>query len=781
MEKNYYNPQEIEPKILEFWEKEKIFKWDPKKKGKIFSIDTPPPTVSGKMHIGHAFNYTSFDVIARFKKMQGFNLFFPFGTDDNGLATERLIEKLKGIRAKEIGRDRFIDICLKTLKEITPEFIADWKRIGMSCDFELFYSTINTHCRAISQKSFIQLYKAGREYRKEAPTIWCPECQTAIAQVELKDKQFESTFNDIIFKVGNENIIISTTRPELLPSCVAIFYHPSDERYRHLKGKKAKVPLFNFEVPILEDENVDIAKGTGIVMCCTFGDITDIEWWRKHNLPLKISINKEGKMIVKGYEGLSINEARKKIIEDLKLAGLLVGQKKIMHIVNVHERCDTPIEFLVTKQWFIRYLDLKEIFLKLGKQLRWHPEFMRVRYENWIRGLKWDWCISRQRYFGVPFPVWYCKNCDNEILANEDELPVDPLIDKPPVKECPKCKSKEFFPETDVLDTWATSSLTPIIAIELVNKKLHKKLFPMDLRPQGQDIVTFWLFNTVVKSWLHYKKLPWRNAMITGYVLSSEGEKMSKSKGNIIEPQELIKKYCADSLRYWASSVKLGEDLNVDEKEFIAGQRLLTKLWNAAKFFNFASDKKPKSINKIDYWLFLKLNELIDECTKAYENYDVSKARSLLLNFFWHTFCDDWLEIAKNRIYKQDNSACFTLYFALSTIVKLFSPILPFITEEIYQLYMKKIEKKKSINFCSWPKKIKLKKDKTIIFNGEKFIEILHKVRSVKADAKKSLKAEIILSLESKDFEILKDYIDDLKAVTNAKEIIKDKFNVKFL
>lgn len=781
MEKNYYNPQEIEPKILEFWEKEKIFKWDPKKKGKIFSIDTPPPTVSGKMHIGHAFNYTSFDVIARFKRMQGFNLFFPFGTDDNGLATERLIEKLKGIRAKEIGRDRFIDICLKTLKEITPEFIADWKRIGMSCDFELFYSTINTHCRAISQKSFIQLYKAGREYRKEAPTIWCPECQTAIAQVELKDKQFESTFNDIIFKVGNENIIISTTRPELLPSCVAIFYHPSDERYRHLKGKKAKVPLFNFEVPILEDENVDMAKGTGIVMCCTFGDITDIEWWRKHNLPLKISINKEGKMIVKGYEGLSINEARKKIIEDLKLAGLLVGQKKIMHIVNVHERCDTPIEFLVTKQWFIRYLDLKEIFLKLGKQLKWHPEFMRVRYENWIKGLKWDWCISRQRYFGVPFPVWYCKNCDNEILANEDELPVDPLIDKPPVKECPKCKSKEFFPETDVLDTWATSSLTPIIAIELVNKKLHKKLFPMDLRPQGQDIVTFWLFNTVVKSWLHYKKLPWRNAMITGYVLSSEGEKMSKSKGNIIEPQELIKKYCADSLRYWASSVKLGEDLNVDEKEFIAGQRLLTKLWNAAKFFNFASDKKPKSINKIDYWLFLKLNELIDECTKAYENYDVSKARSLLLNFFWHTFCDDWLEIAKNRIYKQDNSACFTLYFALSTIVKLFSPILPFITEEIYQLYMKKIEKKKSINFCSWPKKIKLKKDKKIIFNGEKFIEILHKVRSVKADAKKSLKAEIILSLESKDFEILKDYIDDLKAVTNAKEIIKDKFNVKFL
>ncbi|MEM2932671.1 MAG: valine--tRNA ligase [Candidatus Pacearchaeota archaeon] len=781
MEKNYYNPQEIEPKILEFWEKEKIFKWDPKKKGKIFSIDTPPPTVSGKMHIGHAFNYTSFDVIARFKRMQGFNLFFPFGTDDNGLATERLIEKLKGIRAKEIGRDRFIDICLKTLKEITPEFIADWKRIGMSCDFELFYSTINTHCRAISQKSFIQLYKAGREYRKEAPTIWCPECQTAIAQVELKDKQFESTFNDIIFKVGNENIIISTTRPELLPSCVAIFYHPSDERYRHLKGKKAKVPLFNFEVPILEDENVDMAKGTGIVMCCTFGDITDIEWWRKHNLPLKISINKEGKMIVKGYEGLSINEARKKIIEDLKLAGLLVGQKKIMHIVNVHERCDTPIEFLVTKQWFIRYLDLKEIFLKLGKQLKWHPEFMRVRYENWIKGLKWDWCISRQRYFGVPFPVWYCKNCDNEILANEDELPVDPLIDKPPVKECPKCKSKEFFPETDVLDTWATSSLTPIIAIELVNKKLHKKLFPMDLRPQGQDIVTFWLFNTVVKSWLHYKKLPWRNAMITGYVLSSEGEKMSKSKGNIIEPQELIKKYCADSLRYWASSVKLGEDLNVDEKEFIAGQRLLTKLWNAAKFFNFASDKKPKSINKIDYWLFLKLNELIDECTKAYENYDVSKARSLLLNFFWHTFCDDWLEIAKNRIYKQDNSACFTLYFALSTIVKLFSPILPFITEEIYQLYMKKIEKKKSINFCSWPKKIKLKKDKKIIFNGEKFIEILHKVRSIKADAKKSLKAEIILSLESKDFEILKDYIDDLKAVTNAKEIIKDKFNVKFL
>lgn len=786
-----YQPKQVEQEILRFWETERIFKFDPKNKKKIFSIDTPPPTVSGKMHVGHAFNYTSFDVIARYKRMQGYSLFFPFGTDDNGLATERLIEKLKGVKAKEMARDEFVALCLKTLEEIRPAFVADWKRIGMSCDFELFYSTIDKHCRAISQRSFIELYKQGREYRKEAPTIWCPECQTAIAQVELKDKQLESTFNDIVFKVDDKELIISTTRPELLPSCVAVFYHPNDTRYKGLKGKKARVPLFNFEVPILEDEGADPNKGTGIVMCCTFGDVMDIEWWYKHKLPLKISIDKDGRLNARAekYAGLTVSEARKAIIEDLKKEGLLRGQKKIVHTVNVHERCETPIEFIVTKQWFIKYLDLKERWLKLGKQLKWWPEFMRVRYENWIKGLKWDWCISRQRYFGIPFPVWYCKSCDAVILANESELPVDPLIDKPPIEACPKCKAKEFIPEQDVLDTWATSSLTPIIAIELINKrhKLWKKLFPMSLRPQAQDIITFWLFNTIVKSWLHYKSLPWKEAMITGYVLSPEREKMSKSKGNVVEPQALIEKYSADSLRFWACSVKLGEDLAVDEKEFVLGQRLITKLWNAASFLKLIDkpEPTPSKLKLIDAWLLSKLNSLIKECTAYYESYEIAKARNLLLNFFWHSFCDNWLEIAKHRLYARDKSALWTLYTAFLAILKMFAPIIPFITEHLYQLYFRRFEKVKSIHISRWPLANKKFKNKSAEGLGDIMLDIVGKVRKEKARQKRSLKSEIILVVEKEKIKRLSrhsDAMDDLRSVTAAKEIREgENFEIKFL
>ena len=598
LSKESYDSKEAEPRLQKFWDSEKIYAFDKNSKKPVYSIDTPPPTVSGSLHIGHAFNFTQFDTIARFKRMSGNNVFFPFGTDDNGLATERLVEKLKGIKARDMKRDDFIKLCLETIKELRKEYIADVKRVGISCDFNIFYSTIDDHCRKISQRSFIDLYEQNREYQKEAPTIWCPECHTAIAQAELKDKEIHSAFNDIVFKSGKEDLIIATTRPELLPSCVAIFYNPKDDRYKKLKGKKAKVPLFNFEVPILEDEKADPSKGTGLVMCCTFGDQTDVEWWKAHNLPLKISIDRHGRMNENAgiYQELNVKDARKKIIEDLKSKGLLRKSEKISHIVNVHERCDTEIEFLVTKQWFIKYLDLKEKFLELGKKLKWHPEFMRVRYDNWIKGLKWDWCISRQRYFGVPFPVWYCEKCSHVILAKRENLPVDPLTDKPPMKECPKCGSKNIIPESDVLDTWATSSLTPRLAIELMPKELEKKLYPMSLRPQAQDIITFWLFNTIAKSWLHYKTLPWQNAMISGYVLDPTGEKMAKSKGNIVKPQDLIEKYSADAMRFWSCASRLGEDVTTQEKEMVAGQKTITKLWNAAKFsMPNAENKKPKN------------------------------------------------------------------------------------------------------------------------------------------------------------------------------------------
>ncbi len=779
-----YDAKEAEPRLQKFWEENKIYQFDIKSKKPIFSIDTPPPTVSGKMHMGHVFSYSQMDFIARYRRMKGYNLFYPFGTDDNGLPTERLIEKEKNVKAVNMERKAFVKLCLDSLeKEFRPKYIQDWKNIGMSCDFSLFYTTINKHCQRISQKSFLDLYKAGMEYQKESPTIWCPECRTAIAQVELEDKELESSFNDIRFRLKDKGeIVISTTRPEMLGACVAIFVHPEDKRYKKLVGKTALVPLFNHEVKILADGRVDVEKGSGIVMCCTFGDATDIEWYKAYNLPLKVVISKDGKIIDSGkYSGTTIKEARKIILDDLKKYGLLLTQKEIKHVVNVHERCGTEIEILETKQWFIKYLDLKEQFLKEGSKLHWHPEYMKVRYDNWIKGLQWDWCISRQRYFGIPFPVWYCKKCSEVILAEEKDLPVDPLYDKPKVKKCSKCGCNELIGEKDVLDTWATSSLTPQIAIELIkDESLKKKLFPMSLRAQAQDIINFWMVNTLVKSQLHYKKNPWKEVMISGWGLDPKGRKMSKSKGNIIEPQDVMKKYSADCLRFWAAGSKLGENLAFQEKELITCQKFTVKLWNASKFvfmhledFNF---KKPKKILTVDKCLISKLNKVVKDCTESFEAYEYSKAKQEAEHFFWHIFCDNYLEIIKDRMYNPDKrgkdarlSAQYTVYLSLLTTVKLVAPITPHVTEEIYQKYFLKNEKIKSIHVSEWPKAGSI--DKELNGKYDELISLISEVRMYKNKNKKSLKesVDIILPRTYEKFE--KDLLEDFKAVTNTQSL----------
>ncbi|MBW3013177.1 valine--tRNA ligase [Candidatus Woesearchaeota archaeon] len=769
----HYDAKEAEPKWQRFWDKKGIHKFNPKSKAKIFSIDTPPPTVSGEMHLGHSFSYSQMDFIARYKRMQGFNLFYPFGTDDNGLATERLIEKEKNVKATEMPRQDFIDLCLSTLESIRETYVKDFKAIGLSCDWEIFYTTINEHCRRISQRSFIELYKAGREYRKEAPVMWCPECRTAIAQVELEDKEFSSFFNDIIFKLEDgTNLTIATTRPELLPACVAIFAHPTDERYKHLFGKKAKVPLFDIWVEIMPSEKADPEKGTGILMCCTFGDQDDVEHYKALNLPLRIAITKDGRMteLAGKYNGMKINEARKEIIEDLKKENLLTGQKEITHTVNVHERCGTQTEIIESKQWFIKYLDLKDKFMKAGRELKWHPHHMINRYENWIKGLQWDWCISRQRFSGVPFPVWYCKKCDEVILADESQLPVDPLVNKPLIKNCPKCNSSEFVPEKDILDTWATSSLTPRLAIELYPKEVQEKLYPMSLRPQAHDIITFWLFNTVVKSLLHFNKNPWENVMISGWSLDPHGKKMSKSKGNAIRPQEMIDKYSADALRFWAASTKLGEDNPFQEKELVSGKKFITKIWNASKFsFMHLTDykkEKPAKLEIIDKWLLTKIDKIIKDSTKYFDNYEYSKIKADVDNFFWNTFCDNYLEIIKDRMYNPDKrgkeaklSAQFTLYHVLFDIIKLMAPIMPYITEEIYQLFYKEKEKVSSIHVSSWPEGFKKEIDPEAEKAGDIAVDIISTIRKFKSDKDITLKAPVIeLIIDCKDEE--KKYIE---------------------
>jgi len=788
--KEKYDFKQVEEQIKQFWEREKIFKFNPNSKKKIYSVDTPPPTVSGKMHIGHAFSYSQQDFVIRYKRMKGYNIFYPFGTDDNGLPTERLVEKEKGVKAKDLPREKFIKICMDYLKKELPKFIQDWKNIGISCDFDLYYSTINEHCRKISQWSFLDLYKKKRVYRQDAPVMWCPECQTGISQVEAKDKEIESEFNYIKFKISDgkeKDLIIATTRPELLPACVAVFYHPSDSRFKKLKGKMAKVPLFNFEVPIMEDKRVDIEKGTGIVMCCTFGDQTDMEWQRAYKLPIKEAITRDGVMtrLAGKYSGLKIKEARKKIIEDLEKSGLIVKKEKIKHFVNVHERCGTEIEFIKSKQWFVKYLDLKEKMLSWGKKLGWYPVYMKHRYDNWVKGLQWDWLISRQRYFGVPFPVWYCKKCGKEIVAEEKDLPVDPLKDKPK-KKC-SCGSSEFEPEKDVLDTWFTSSMTPRLAVELLDKKFWDKIFPMDLRPQAHDIITFWLFNTVVKSNLHYGKNPFKDVLVSGFV-TLKGEKMSKSKGNIVEPQVVLERYGADALRYWAASSNLGEDIDYNEKDVITGKKFTTKLFNASRFiFMNLKDKvkRPNKIFEIDRLFLRKMNEVIENSTNSFEKYEYSKCKQETDNFFWHYFCDNYLELVKHRVYngskEEKDSAFYTLYYSLLTILKLMAPITPFVTEALYQKYFRKNEKKKSIHLTEWPEKFKISQKKDDKEKLELLLEIISNVRKEKSKHNKSLKTEIILTLNKADKEKLKDVLEDLKAVTNAREIKVGKFRVEFL
>lgn len=771
-----------------FWEKEKIYKFNPKKKGKIFAIDTPPPTVSGRMHLGHAFSYTHQDIIARYHRMMGENVFYPFGTDDNGLPTERLVEKENKVNIFQMERSDFVKLCQKTLKKLTPPFVQDWKNIGMSCDFTLTYSTISPEVQKISQKFFIELYHKKRVYRAKTPVLWCPECQTAIAQAELKDKERESFFVDIKFELENgEKMIIATTRPELLPSCVAIFFHPKDKRYKNLIGQKAIVPLFGQKVPILADEKVDPEKGTGIVMCCTFGDTTDIEWYFTYKLPLRISINENGTMneLAGEFKNLKIKEAREKIIAVLEKEGKIVQKRKIKHIVNTHERCDTEIEILVNWQWFIKYLDLKEELIKINKKIKWFPEHMRKRYENWVRGLKWDWCISRQRYFGIPFPVWYCQKCGETKLAEISQLPVDPLKDKP--KTPCTCGSKEFIPEKDVLDTWATSSLTPQIAIDLIqNKKLQRKLFPMSLRPQAHDIINFWLFYTVVRSKLHFNEIPWKTAMISGFVLDPKGEKMSKSKGNVVTPQEILPKYGADALRHWASKASLGEDLRWDEKEISGSKRTVIKLWNASRFCllhlkKFKKEKvNPKDLADEDKWILHLLQETIKDYHQNLQKYEFKKAREALDNFFWKIFCDYYLEIVKPRLYydefstKSKKSAKFTLYLTLLSILKLYAPFLPFITEEIYQRYFRKYEKIKSIHQTLLPRVEKVFFNQKLKKQFEDVIKIISEVRQYRGIKKIPLKEEIkkvIIQTENKKIKQIEKNILLLKLLLNIKEL----------
>lgn len=778
-----------EPALMQFWRETGVYAFEKDSPRPVFAIDTPPPTVSGHLHLGHTFSYSHTDFIARFQRMVGHNVFYPMGFDDNGLPTERLVEKQLGKKAEQIGRQAFIEKCLEISTAAENDYAQLWQRLGLSIDWQHTYRTIDAHSRRIAQYSFLDLYQRGFLEHKNAPAIWCPECQTSLAQADLIDLERDTEFVTIPFVVEGRDhpLEIATTRPELLPACVAVFIHPEDHRYKHLAGKHAVVPLFGQHVPILTDTDADPEKGTGAVMCCTFGDQADVAWWHRHQLPLLEAIDRRGQMttLTGDFAGSTISAARKAVKIRLDESGLLLDRRSTAQSVRAHERCDTPVEYVVSRQWFVRVMAHKDELLKAGEQIGWHPAHMAVRYQSWVENLSWDWNISRQRYYGVPFPVWYCDSCGQTILAEAERLPIDPLEDHPD-KPCPACGSHTFLPEKDVMDTWATSSLSPQIAGRwLQDSALYARVVPMQLRPQAHEIIRTWAFYTVAKSWFHFQQVPWQDVMISGWGIAAEGQgKISKSRGGgPLPPLEMIRRYSADAIRYWAASTSPGKDAIISEEKIQLGQKLTTKLWNVARFAEkFISDydpsaaHSPQQLTPADRWILARTQSLIYMATRYFDEFEYAAAKSELEAFFWRDLADNYLEMAKQRLYQtvgpDHAAAVFCLYTVLLTIIKLWAPLLPFVTEKIYLDLFRKTCPDTSIHRSAWPAINPNFQDANAENFGELLVQIATVVRRYKSEASISLGTSLPrLQLTTGNAEIaglLEQAGADLSSITRA-------------
>lgn len=762
MEKNYEHLK-AEPSAQELWETHKVYSTE-NNPGPLYSIDTPPPTVSGSLHIGHIFSYTQTDIIARYARMKGNSVFYPFGFDDNGLPTEKYVEKKLDVQAHNLKRSEFIALCLKETTDVEKRFETLWRHIGLSVDWNACYSTIDERSRFISQLSFIKLYKKGAIYRKDEPALYCTTCRTTVAQAELDDLEKETTFNDLAFSSDGEELIIATTRPELLAAVTAVLYHPDDTRFQHLAGKKATVPYYNFEVPLVPDALVNPEKGSGLVMCATFGDKTDVVWFKTHGFTYKPVIGLDGKLTAQAgpLEGMRVPAARVALLELLEKEGSL--RKKELHkqTVNVHERCKKEIEYLVLPQWFLALLPHKETFIAMGEKVAWYPSFMKARYNNWVENISWDWCLSRQRFYGIPFPVWHCTSCKNVVLAQEDQLPLDPQ--ETAYQGTCSCGGTAFTPDTDVMDTWNTSSLTPYICASLriplspnIFEEAAKEFVPMTLRPQAHDIIRTWAFDTIVKSWFHAESIPWKTIVISGHVLSSQKEKISKSQGNTpLTPDSLLKQFPADALRYWTASGSLGYDISFSENQIKIGLKLLVKLWNAFRFIepHIVSLKSPapQHLGIEHEWVLTRLSSCVRKYEGYFEDYEFSLALASIEQFFWQDFCDNYLEICKDQLLNPQNytpaevqATRWTLSYVGLRILQLYAPFVPHVTETIYQeLYRKDVETVSlhMTKFATYQVPYDYPQSAHLM---DKIIEIIGMVRKLKSEKQLSLKTEFTL------------------------------------
>lgn len=787
MEKNY-EAAIAESKWIEKWKEMGIYCFDRNSEKPVFSVDTPPPYVnSDHLHIGHAMSYIQAEIIVRYKRMRGFNIFYPMGFDDNGLPTERYIENKFKINKHAIPRQEFIDLCVEETRKGAINYQKFWESLAVGVDWSLNYNTISILSQKTAQRSFIDLFKKGLVYQQESPTFWCPSCQTALAQADLEDKEEKAKMFYLKFLTldSGEEISIATTRPELLPACVALYVNPEDKRYSHLIGRKAMVPIFNQEVPILSDNEVDLSIGTGAMMVCTWGDAEDVRRWKSEKLETRPLVGRDGRLNENAgeFQGLKIALARQVIAQRLRELNLLLREDDIIHVKKIHERCETPVEFLSSKQWFINILDSKDDFLRLGGSFNWNPDSMKIRYDDWVSNLKWDWCISRDRYYGVPFPVWRCADCGKVVLPEDSMLPVDPRDEIPLGINCDYCGSTNLTGESQVMDTWMTSSLSPLINAKwLESDSLLDKIYPFSLRVQAFEIIRTWLFYTVVKSWFHTQSIPWKEVMISGWGLDKNGKKMSKSKGNIVKIDDAVKQYSADAIRWWATGSGLGNNLRHSEVDLQAGRKLVNKLWNVARFVKpllttESIDKSRLELeNFSDRWIMAELQKLISECTKALEACNFNKARVAVEKFFWSKYCDNYLELCKDRVWKPEkysagqlDSLRSTLAISMDVILKLFAPIIPFASEEIYHVLFE-ADDTESIHVASWPELNHEYENDDLVNFGPNFLDIISKIRHFKTIEIKNLRAEIsCLSIISAS-KFVPDAINDLAALGGAKE-----------
>lgn len=828
----------LEEKLSARWESEQTYAFDRETtRENVYSIDTPPPTASGSLHVGHMFSYTQTDVIARYQRMTGKNVFYPLGWDDNGLPTERRVQNYYGVlcdpaipydpdfQAPEkpaknqrdwprISRGNFIELCETLATEDEKVFEQLFTTLGLSVDWSHSYRTIDAHSRKVSQLAFLNDLKSGDAYMAEAPTMWDVTFRTAVAQAELEDKEREGAYHRISFhRPDGEKVWIETTRPELLPSCVALVAHPDDERYQSLFGTTVTSPLFGVEVEVKAHPLAQPDKGAGIAMVCTFGDTTDVTWWRELQLPTRALIGRDGRFArdmpewittSEGQErfekiaGATVFSAQKAVVEMLVEEGEMEGEpKKITHPVKFYEKGDKPLEIVASRQWYIRNggrdASRREDLISRGRDIEWHPSFMRSRYENWVEGLNGDWLISRQRFFGVPFPIWYKLDeageplYDEPIVPAEDSLPVDPAAEPAPgFTEEQRGVPGGFQADPDVLDTWATSSLTPQIATGwAVDEDLHKVTYPMDLRPQGHDIIRTWLFSTVVRSNSLENSVPWKHTALSGWILDPDRKKMSKSKGNVVVPNEVLEKYGSDAVRYWAASARLGADTAYDEGQMKIGRRLAIKLLNASKFvLNLGAteasvlttaEQAAVVINDLDRSLLAKLAVVVEEATASFEKYEYARALQMCETFFW-SFTDDFVELIKDRAYgargdDEQASVLAALATTLDALLRLFAPFLPFATDEVWSWW-----REGSVHRAAWP-----------TYEGYKAIAddadaavlptigiALGGLRKSKSEAKVKQRTEVevaTITADAESIQRIKAGINDLKAAGNVREL----------